>query len=134
MLVNLSQYRTAIVVFNNLIFMTSRKLYYFSETSNMENNFLFTTAINVMDLVFICFMFKAFFNQNNWKHRFRLTALPFLLFTFFLYHPWLFIRLIKISGDAEEKPGPKHYSAQYLTICQWNLNSTAAQNLLKWLV
>ena len=63
--VNLTQYRVAIGVFNNLIFMTSKKHYYFSETSNMKNNFLFTTAINVMVLVLTCFMFKAFFNQKN---------------------------------------------------------------------
>ena len=31
-----------------------------------------------------------------------MTALPFLFLTFFLYHPWLFIRLIKISGDIEK--------------------------------
>ena len=133
--VNLNQHRAAIGVFNNCVFMTSQKLYYFPETSNMKNNFLFTTTINVTVLVFLCFMFRAFFNQKNRKNRFRLTALTFLFFTFFVYHhPWLFIRLIKISGDVEEKPGPKHYSAQYLTICHWNLNSTPAQNLLKWLV
>ena len=85
-----------------------------------------------MVLVFPCFMFKAFFTQKNWKHRFRLTALPFSFFTFFVYHNhWLFIHLIKISGDVEENPGPKHYSAQYLTICHWNLNSIAAHNFIK---
>ena len=119
--VNLNQYRMEIGVFNNRIFMTSKKLYYFSETSNMKNNFLFTTTINVMVLVFICFMCKAFLNQKHWKHRFGLTALPFLFLTFFVYHPWLFIRLIKISGDVEENLRPKRYSAQYLTICHWNL-------------
>ena len=54
--VNLSQYRAAIRVFNNRNFMTSKKHYYFVETSNMKNNFLFTTAINVMVLVFILLM------------------------------------------------------------------------------
>ena len=75
-------------------------------------------------------MFKAFFNQKNWKHRFRLTALPFLFFTFFAYHPWLFIHLIKISDDVEENPRPKCYSAQYLTIFHWNLNNIAAHNFI----
>ena len=73
----------------------------------MKNNFLFTTTINVVVLVFLGFMIKAFFNQKNWKHRFRPIALPFLFFTFFVYHyPWLFICLIKISGDVEENPKP----------------------------
>ena len=50
---------------------------------------------------------------------------------FFLYYHWLFTRLIKTSGDVEENPGPKRYSAQYLTICHWNLNSFAAHNFIK---
>ena len=76
-------------------------------------------------------MFKFFFNQKNWKHRFTLTALLILFFTFFVNRPWLFIRLIKRSGDVEENPGPKRYSAQYLTICHWNLNSIVAHNFIK---
>ena len=129
--VNLNQYRAAIGVFNNRIFITRKKHYYFLETGNMKNNFLFTTTINVVVLVFICFMFKAFFNQKNWKHRFTSTALLILFFTSFLNHPWLFIRLVKLSGDVEENPGPKRYSAQYLTICHWNLNSIVAHNFIK---
>ena len=88
-------------------------------------------TINVLVLVFICFMFKAFLNQKNWKDRFTLTALSFLYFTFFVYYPWLFIRLTKIIGDLEENPGPKCYSAQYLAICHGNLNSIAACNFIK---
>ena len=97
----------------------------------MKNNFLFTTTINLMVLVFICFMFKAFFKRKNWKHRFRPTALPFLFFVFFLYHLWLFIHLMKISGDVEGNSGSKHDSAQYLTICHENLNSILVHNFIK---
>ena len=50
-----------------------------------------------------------------------MTALAFLFFAVFLNRSWLFIRLIKISGNVEENPGPKRYSARYLTICHWNL-------------
>ena len=53
----------------------------------MKNNLLFNTTINVVVLVFFCFMFKAFFNQKNWKHRVTLTALPFLFLTFFRIIP-----------------------------------------------
>ena len=91
----------------------------------MKNNLLFTTIINVVVLVFICFMFEAFFNQK------KLTALSFLFFTFFIYHPWLFMCLIKISGGVEENPGPKRYSVKYLTIRHWNLNSIATHNFIK---
>ena len=62
--VNLNQYRAAIGVFNNRILTTGKKLYYFWETSNMKNNLLFTTIINVVVLVFICFMFKAFLTKK----------------------------------------------------------------------
>ena len=123
--VNLNQYRAAIGVFNNRILTTSKKHHYFLETSNMKNNLLFTTIINVVVLVFICFMFEAFFNQK------KLTALSFLFFTFVIYHPWLFMCLIKISGGVEENPGPKRYSVKYLTICHWNLNSIATHNFIK---
>ena len=104
--VNRNQYRAAIGGFKNRVFITNKKRYYFPETSNMKNNFIFTTTTYVIVLVFLCFMFKAFFNQKKKKDRFRLTALPFLFFTFFVYHHrWLFIHLIKISGDVEENPG-----------------------------
>ena len=72
-----------------------------------------------------------FLTKKKWKHKFTLTALSFLFFTFSVYHSWLFIGLIKISSDVEENPGPKRYSAQYLTICHWNPNSIAAHNFFK---
>lgn len=63
--VNLYQYRATIGVFNNCDSMTSKKHYYFSETSNVRSDIFFTKAINVMVLVFILFMFKAFFKQKK---------------------------------------------------------------------
>ena len=72
-----------------------------------------------------------FFLTKKNRNRFTLIALSFLFFTFSVYHYWLFIGLIKISGDVEENPGPKRYSAQYLTICHWNPNSIAAHNVFK---
>ena len=38
---------------------------------------------------------------------------------------------MKISVDAEENPGPKRYSAQYLTISHCNLKSIGAHNFIK---
>ena len=83
-----------------------------------------------MVLVFICFMFKAFFNQKNWKQCFRLIALPFLFFLFSYTTIGYLSALIKISGDVDENPGPKRYSAQYLTICHWNLDSIPAHDFI----
>ena len=61
--VNLNQYRAATGVFNNRILITSKKHFYFSETSNMKNNLLFTTTINAVVLVFIS-LFKAFLTRK----------------------------------------------------------------------
>ena len=87
----------------------------------MKNNFLVTTIINVIVLVFALFMFEVFLIKTIAKHRFRLYLLvltfTFLCFAFFLYQSWLFICLVKISGIVEKNPTPKFYSAQYLTIC-----------------
>ena len=41
------------------------------------------------------------------------------------------IHLVNLSGDVEKNPGPKSYSAQYLTIIHWNLNSIAAHSFTK---
>ena len=60
---------------------------------------------------------KAVLMKKIWKYKFRLTALPFLSFAFYLYHSWLLNRLIKISVNVEENPGPQRYSTQYLSIC-----------------
>ena len=121
---------SVIVVFNNRNFMTCEKHYYFSEISNMKNNYLFTWTVNVIVLVFICFMFEAFLTKNI--ANIGLDWLFYLFyFSLFLYHFCLFICLIKISGNPEEIPGPKRYSAQYLNICHVNLSSTAVHNLMK---
>ena len=60
-----------------------------------------------------------------------MIVLPLLLIGFCLYHIWLHIHFVNLSGDVEKNPGPKSYSAQYLTICHWNLNSIAAHNFTK---
>ena len=37
-------------------------------------------------------------------------------------HFWLDKIVLKLSGDIEEIPGPKHSSNQSFSICHWNLN------------
>ena len=76
-------------------------------------------------------MFTVYFHQKFGKSRFKSFVLPLLVTAFCFYHTWLYIRLINLSGDVEKNPGPKSYSAQYLTICNWNLNSIAAHNFIK---
>ena len=60
-----------------------------------------------------------------------MILLPLLIIGFCLYHIWLHIHLVNLSGDVEKNPGPKSYSAQYLTICHCTLNSIAAHNFIK---
>ena len=57
--------------------------------------------------------------------------LPFLIIGFCLYHIWLHIHLVNLSGDVEKNLDPKSYTAQYLTISHWNLNSLAAHDFIK---
>ena len=61
----------------------------------------------------------------------RIQALPLLVTVFCFYNTWLYIRLVNHSGDVEKNPGPKSYSAQYLTICHWNLNNITVHNFIK---
>ena len=127
--VNLSQYRAAIGVFNNRNVITNKKFFYFTESTSVGTNLFL--AINVMVFFFFFFMFVVSVHQKNRKIRFKLILLPLLIIGFCLYHIWLHIHLVNLSGDVEKNPGPKSYSAQYLTICHWNLNSIAAHNFIK---
>ena len=83
MVVNLSQNWVAIGVFNNCNFMTSKKHYCFLETSNMKENFLFTTTLIAMALAFILFNFKLLLTKKYCKHSFKLTTLTFFTVCFF---------------------------------------------------
>ena len=76
-------------------------------------------------------MFTVYFHQRYRKNRFKSIVLLLLITVFCFCHTWLYIRLVNLSGDIEKDPGPKCYSAQYLTICHWNLNSIAAHNFIK---
>ena len=49
----------------------------------------------------------------------------------YLHYIWLSLTIIRLSGDIEEKPGPKRNSNQSFSICHWNLNSITAHNYLK---
>ena len=81
------------------------------------------------------FSFYPFYVWSIFNQKYRNIGLDWLFYLFyfslFLYHSCLFIRLIKISDNPEENPGPKRYSAQYLTICHVNLSSTAVHNFMK---
>ena len=108
-----------------------RKTLLFLRNQQYEKQLLIYLNRQCYSFSFYLFYVWSIFNQKYRKYRFRLTVLPFFIFHFFLYHSCLFICLIKISGNPEEIPGPKRYSAQYLNICHVNLSSTAVHNFMK---
>ena len=107
--INLNQYRAAIGVFNNRDLITNKKIFYFTESNSVGIN-LFST-INMMVFFFFFFMFVVSVHQKNQKIRSKLILLPLLIIGFCLYHIWLHIHLVNLSGDVEKNPGPKSYSA-----------------------
>ena len=107
--VNLNQYRAAIEVFNNRNLITNKKFFYLTESNNVGMNLF--PSINVMVFFFFFFMFVVSVHQKNRKIRFKLILLPLLIIGFCLYHIWLHIHLVNLSGDVEKNPGPKSYSA-----------------------
>ena len=49
----------------------------------------------------------------------------------YLRYIWLYSILVKLSGDVEEKSGPKPKPCQSFSICHWNVNSASAHNFSK---
>ena len=49
----------------------------------------------------------------------------------YLYHIWLFPRMMHLSGDIEKRPGPKKDFSQTFSIGHWNLNILVAHNFTK---
>ena len=129
--VNLNQYRAAIGVFNNRNLITNKKFFDFTESNSVGINLLFISAINVMVFLFFFFIFVVSAHQKNRKIWFKLILLPLLIIRFCLYHIWLHIHLVNLSGDVKKNLSPKSYCAQYLTIFHWNLNSIASHNYTK---
>ena len=130
-LFSFNQYRATIGVFNNRNLISNKTIFYFTESNSVGINLLFISAINVMVFFFFSIMFVVSVHQKNRKIRFKLILLPLLIIGFWLYHIWLHILLVNLSGSVEKNPGPKCYSAQYLTICHRNLNSIAAHSFTK---
>ena len=63
--------------------------------------------------------------------KFLISSVYLLLSCSYLYHIWLFSRLMHLSGDIEKNPGPKKDFSQKFSIGTWNLNSLVAHNLTK---
>ena len=56
-------------------------------------------------------MLTVYLHQKYRKIRLKSIVLPLSVTVFCFYHTWLYIRLVHFSGDVEENPDPKSYSA-----------------------
>ena len=134
MLVNLSQYRGSVGIFNNRNFFVYSKISHssYSSDNNGNNNntnlaigllLLLNKIVLVLLLLNLMFVFKG----NCSKHK-KITFIWTLLSTFVSCNLlcWLYILLITLSGDVEIDPGPEWKAAHTLSICHWNLNSICA--------
>ena len=63
--------------------------------------------------------------------KFLISCFYLFLSCSYLYHIWLFPRLMHLSGDIEKNPGPKKDFSQTFSIGHWNLNILVAHNFTK---
>ena len=138
MLVNLSQYRESVAIFNNRNFFVQSNVSHFTYLSDNNNNnncnltigplILLNKIALVLLLVNLMFVSKG----NGSKHK-KIIFIWTLFSTFVScnFLRWLYIRLTTLSGDVELNSGPKHNTAQTLSIGNWYLNSICAHKFAK---
>ena len=63
--------------------------------------------------------------------KFLISCFYLFLSCSYLYHIWLFPRLMHLIGDIEKNPGLLKDFSQTFSIGHWNLNSLAAHNFAK---
>ena len=63
--------------------------------------------------------------------KFLISCFYLLLSCSYLYHIWLFPRLMHLRDDIEKNPGPKTEFFQTFFIGSWNLNSLVPHNFIK---
>ena len=63
--------------------------------------------------------------------KFLISCFYLFLSCSYLYHVWLFPRLMHLSSDIEKNPGPLKDFSQTFSIGHWNLDSSAAHNFTK---
>ena len=121
--VHLIQYRGTVGMFNNRRFSSSSLNYsYFSKKYNYDT---FTLAVGLILLTF-CHLINVL---SNWKFisrfltylvgicNFSRKILYLSMIGIYVHHIWLSLTITRLSGDIEEKPGPKRNSNQSFSIC-----------------
>ena len=137
MLVNLSQYRGIVGMFNHCFARSSLNYSYFSKKHH--NYDTFTLAVGLVILIF----WHLINVLSNWKLipcflpdlvgicYFSRKILYLSMTGVYVHLIWLSLTIIRLSGDIEENPGPNCNSDQSFSICHCNLNSITAHNYLK---
>ena len=96
-----------------------------------------TTFCTCSPLVLLHVVLFFRFSFPPLQFRYQILKLAFeirLLFTCIFYgsiHIWLYTRIIDLSGDVENNPGPRLNSSQNFSICHWNLNSITVHSYVK---
>ena len=133
--VKLDQYRGVVGAFNS----HSKKFYISISIRMLDDVLPITSAFPSILLAFIMFLlfsksfcFTILLGKNiKIMDILLLRIIHIYALATYVFHIWLYLILIKRSGDCEQNPGPKSNSFQGFSICHWNLNSISAHNFIK---
>ena len=129
--VNAVLYRLTVGIFNNRKLITNLRfeLPSYSKLSNNLPNYDASFISLLFYIFLIAFLFpKGYISKISTK----LYISIFLLFNILLgVLVWLCSYLITLSGNVEVNPVPKNSVSEYLSICQWNLNSILTHDYSK---
>ena len=134
--VSLSQYRGTIGMFDN-IFANKRcigpRICYRRKMQSCEFGSIIILPILLQAFSILIGFLKKIAWQNmlmvQINKKYQISCFYLFLPCSYLYHIWLFPRLIRLSGDIEKNPIPKKNFCLMFSIGHWNLNSLVAQNL-----
>ena len=134
--VNLDQYRAVVGAFNSCLH--SKNIYIkisirMLDVLPIASAFLSILLTFIMFLLFsksLCFTILLTKNIKIMKIL-SLGIIHIYALATYVFHIWLYLILIKRSGDFEQNPGPISNSSQSFSICHWNLNSISVLNFIK---
>ena len=136
--INLSQYRRTAGMFNN-IFANKRcnknSICYLRKIQSCEFGLTMIFFILLHAFPILIGFLKTISRKNmqivHINKKFLISCFYLFSSYSYLYHIWLFPRLMHLSGDIEKNPGPQKDFSQTFSIGHWNLNSLVAHNFTK---
>ena len=136
MLVDLTQYRGSVGIFNNRNFVFRPKFSNFLGRKCWSSNNLYFKLyypIFPMNLILLLVFVIVLSPRRSFHITPINTGASMLVITVALIFYYLCFKcnLLLQCGDVELNPGPKQNTAKKYTICHWNLNNIAARNFAK---